>query len=306
MLSRAQARSLGLRCGNSDANLGMQLFGPHLPRKMILQLSEEVPPELFKTLLYREQVSSSPRRQWLSDSLSLIPLLHHDSVSFNISKWTDAHAVMRMRCVCKKLRIYIESLPNLRLKLSRKGATEANAMFFSHFKSLCISSYWGWEDGWLVAAVAAASTGSLCIESLSIAPSDRSLLGLVLIMKESLPHTIKKIALSLHGLAYSFKSSVRCIKTLASIVGSIDIEIRLAVNEDLDLPDDINHAFDILADIATCKSLHMQCEPPLDSHISFSISALRIKSGRCRSPRLQLGAASWLGRLSSLQDLQFS
>jgi hypothetical protein len=157
-------------------------------------------------------------------------------------------------------------------------------MFFSHFKSLCISSYWGWEDGWLVAAVAAASTGSLCIESLSIASSDRSLLGLVLILKELLPHTIKKIALSLHGLAYSFKSSVRCIKTLASIVGSIDIEIRLAVNEDLDLPDDINHAFDILADIATCKSLHMQCEPPLDSHISFSNSALRIRTWPRQEP----------------------
>ena len=47
---------------------------------------------------------------------------------------------------------------------------------------------------------------------------------------------------------------------LASIVGSADIKIRLAVKEYMELPENINHA-EVLADIATCKSLHTKCEP---------------------------------------------
>ena len=115
---------------------------------------------------------------------------------------------MRMRCVCKSLRNYIESLLNLSLKLSRKGVREADARFFSHFKSLCIYSCWGWDAGWLGAAVEAACTGSVCIESLSIGSSDQSFSDLVSILQESSPRTIKKIDLSFHGYAHSFASSI--------------------------------------------------------------------------------------------------
>ena len=242
---------------------------------MILQLSDKVPPELFKTFLYPREYVSSVCFSSLG-SLPLLPLSHQQQ-KFRFKKSNaDCNAVMRMRCVCKRLRNYIESLPNLSLKLSRKGATEADARFFSRFKSLRISSYWGWDAGWLAAAVEAACTGSVCIETLSISSSDQSLSNLVSILEDSSRQTIKNIDLSFYGDAHSLESSVECIKTLASIVGSIDIKIKLAVKEDLALPEDINHAFDILANIATCKSLHMKCEPPLYSRLSFSITALII------------------------------
>jgi hypothetical protein len=214
----------------------------------------EIQPELllatiFKPSLLRETVDTN-----VFPEIPQMPSAKSPKITL---KKPQAYLMM-FRCVCKYSKMYVERLPNLRLKLSEKGTLEADEQFFRQFRCLSVFATPGWEfNQWLDALVEGTKQG-LTVQCLAISASDRNLASLVSKLQSSSSMGIKKVEISFYGHAHSFRSSIECFKSLSTAVGSVSLDLKLFVPKELEMPENVYGCFEALASTANVVQLSMK------------------------------------------------
>ena len=216
----------------------------------LLGFIAEIQPELF-TSLFKPSII---RDTLDSNVFPILPVFRESR--FVVKK--QQSTLMMFRGVCKKMKRYIENLPTLRLVLSKKGTTEVDRHFFRKFRSLSVFAAYGWDHNhWLDALVEETKHG-LIIECLAISVSDHNLATLASKLHASSATGIKKVELSFYGHAHSIESSVDSFKSLSAAVGSIAININLAVDPELEMPENVYGCIETLASTASITQLSMK------------------------------------------------
>jgi hypothetical protein len=135
---------------------------------------------------------------------------------------------------------------------------EADGQFFRQFRCLSIFASPGWEfNQWLDALVEDTKQG-LTIQCLAISASDQNLALLVSKLQSSLSMSIKKVEMSFYGQAHSLESSIDCFKSLSKAVGSVSLDLKLVVNKELEMPENVYGCFEALASTANVVQLSMK------------------------------------------------